>query len=106
MPRNRLWRATLSQVSPRYSKWRHILGNDDVPLKGPFSGVALLNGNRTEVYQLDLDRLLPEQHERLLNWISSQFSVSVDEVRRDLPNEGFPIRAEDVLVTFDTRVFL
>jgi hypothetical protein len=101
-----LWWARLVSNSPRYSKWRYILESDDVPLKAPGSFQAALNGIPTECYALDLEKLTPEQHSRLVEWISKQFSVPVEEVRESLPTEGFPIRAEDVSVAYDLRAFV
>jgi hypothetical protein len=101
-----MWWAHLVSTSPRYSKWQYILGSNEVPLKAPGSFQAALNGIPTECYALDLEKLSPEQHNRLIEWISKQFSVPVEEVKRDLPTEGFPIRAEDVSVAYDMRAFL
>src|SRR5690242_7570181 len=97
----KLWWARLVSTSPRYSKWHYILGSEEVPLKAPGSFQALINGNPTECYALDLENLTAEQHGRLVEWISKQFSVPAEEVKRDLPAEGFPIRSEDVFVAFD-----
>ena len=103
---NALWSAHLVSSSPRYSKWNYILACEEVPLKSPQSYRTLINGNQTEVYDIDLSKLTGEQHARLVEWIASQFSVPVQDVARDLPSEGFPIRTEDVTVAFSLRAFI
>jgi hypothetical protein len=101
-----LWTAYLVSSSPRYSKWNHILGGDEVPLKSPQVYSASLNAFTAEVYDLDLKRLTSEQHGRLVEWIAYQFSLPAEDVARDLAGEGFPIRAEDVAVAFSLRAFI
>ncbi len=105
MPRE-LWWATLNERSERYSIWRHVLGSDKVPLASPASARASLAGVETEVYPLDLKALKPDQIVRLQTWVSERFKVSMDEAAGELLQNGFPIRAEDVIVAFDLRAFI
>lgn len=103
---NQLWTAHLVSSSPRYSKWNHILGCEEVPLRSPQSYLTPINGISINVYDVDLAKLTPEQRARLVEWISVQFSEPKENVARDLPSEGFPIRCEDVTVAFSLRAFI
>jgi len=103
-----LWHATLDSKSPRYEDWKRILGTDRVPLMRPFSTHADLGPEKdVEIYLLDWQQLDEEQSSRLLAFLAQKFNVLEQEIENDLDCDGhFPIRAADVFVTFDMRIFL
>jgi hypothetical protein len=116
---NRLWWATLNPGSPRYRIWREILDQDEVPIKHYAPAKATLGVPMTEravgtpvmeenveVYALDLQELGSAQIRRLAAFVSEKFSTPVDQVEATIRIEGFPIRAEDVIVAFSMRAFL
>lgn len=102
----KLWTATLNTSSPRYADWRKILGSDEVPITNAKPFAAQLGPDMTEIYKLDFDRLSHAQLERLAAWIVEKFGVSKREAHGRLSGEGFPIRAADVSVCFDVRLFV
>lgn len=116
---NRLWWATLNSSSPRYEIWRNILDGDEVPLKHPAAqratlGVPIIERavgtpameENVEVYVLNLYGLTKFQIERLVAFISEKFRTPTHEVEETIRREGFPIRADDVIVAFSLRAFL
>ncbi len=46
------------------------------------------------------------QRSRLLGQIAQRFGVPIYEVEAEIAKSGFPIRAADVLVSFDMRAFV
>lgn len=103
----RLWWARLSTTSPRYADWRKILDSEEVPLLSPGSHSAKLGEETTEVYLLDWQSLDGEASERLLEFLANKFGVETKVIEADLDRDGhFPIRAEDVTISFDVRAFL
>lgn len=103
---NRLWWAILRQDSPRYEQWHKVLGSTAVPLKALASHAADLGGQETQVYDLDLSKLDAGQRQRLVDFIQERFHCNREEIERDLDDEGFPVRDEDVSVAFSLRAFI
>ena len=102
----KLWMAHLVKSSPRYQDWFSILRTDEVPLMSSRSFKADLGGVSTEVYSIELASLDRSQTTRLLQFIVENFACSAGQAMRYLESDGFPIRAEDVLVSFDLRCFI
>ena len=104
----RLWKAYLNFQSPRLATWVRILGDRyaQVPLCDPKIVRAKLGETEAEVYQLDVEKLSPAQRGKLIAWISETFGDPIDEVQAELERNGFPIRAEDVVVEFSLRAFI
>jgi hypothetical protein len=107
---NRLWWATLDPTSPRYETWRAILGSQQIPLKSPAPAKADLGQPKVkeknvQVYQLDAQALTEEQRDRLIAFCCEKFKVPDREVIETVARDGFPVRAEDVIVAFDMRAF-
>ena len=106
---DKLWSATLNQHSDRYKTWHDVLGSDEIPLKGPTSHAAALGvpvQETAEVYELDIEKLTPQQHARLVTWCAKKFKCPEREVIDGIALEGFAVRAEDVVVAFSMRAFL
>lgn len=103
----KLWSATLLQSSPRYQDWRKILGSDEVPITShrPFATELGPEGLQ-EVYSLDLNRFDRVQVQRLMDVMVDRFGLKPHQAKQVLESEGFPIRAVDVLVSYDVRAFL
>ena len=103
----RLWDAILSSSSPRFQDWQKILGSVQVPITSPKSFRTNLGPEQgVEVYMLDLERLDFKQRERLKQFVSEKFGIRLRDVEQVLEHDGFPIRAEDVIVSYDLRAFL
>lgn len=102
-----LWSAILNPRGPNYKGWHDVLGSDRVPLKNPHSGFTALGTEKNvEVYLLDLRALALGQRARLLNSIAQKFRAPVYEVEAEIARSGFPIRAADVIVSYDMRAFV
>lgn len=102
-----LYSAILNPRGPNYQTWHDIFGSDRVPLKSPHSGLTQLGPEKdVEVYLLDLRALTLGQRARLLNSIAQRFRTPVYEVEAEIARSGFPIRAADVIVSFDARAFV
>jgi hypothetical protein len=102
-----LWHATLNPASPRYKDWLDILGQDRVELLHPRSFEANLGEETCEVYLLDWLNLDGEASERLLAFIANKFGAEKEVIEKNLNDDGyFPIRAADVIVSFDLRAFM
>jgi hypothetical protein len=103
---NKLFWATLVESSPRFAQWREVLGSTDVPIKSPISSFAELADGRDDVYEIDLESLDQEQLTRLVDFVVKRFGADSDLVRSTILDEGFPIRASDVIVAMSLRAFL
>jgi len=102
----KLWMAHLVKSSPRYPDWFGILGADEVPLSNSKPFAVELGGELTEAYSLDLERFDRVQTTRLLQFIVEHFGVSARTALQRLESDGFPIRACDVSVSYDVRLFI
>lgn len=106
----RLWWATLCSSSPRYQDWLAILGTADVPLVRPADFESTLGEGgtafTTRVYLLNIADLRREQFDRLVTHIAAKFKAPEAEVRDEILRSGFPIRSEDVTVSFSLRAFI
>ncbi len=103
-----LYSAILNPSGPNYIDWQSIFGvGSKVPLKSPRSSYAQIGiENNVEVYMLDLEALTLGQRARLLSALSRRFKTPIYEVEKEIATTGFPIRAVDVIVTYDTRAFV
>jgi hypothetical protein len=101
-----LWSAILDHDGPNYVTWYEIFGSGRVPLKSPRSAQATL-GEETnvEVYLLNVAALTLIQRARLMAVVAQKFGVPIYEVEAEIAKRGFPIRAEDVIVSVDLRAF-
>lgn len=96
-----VWSATLNPSSPRYQLWLQVLGTTSIPLVSPQSGKADFVGeeNDVDVYLLNLPALTLMQRAALLSAIARLFKVPIYEVEGEIRKNGFPVRADDVVVT-------
>lgn len=101
------WDCHLLTSSPRYEKWREILGSDEAPIKSPALRMADFGDEEkdVEVYELELSKLSADQRSRLIDFIVERFGEKRETVERELDSVGFPIRSADVVVAFDHRFF-
>jgi hypothetical protein len=101
-----LYRAILNPSGPNYATWKEIFGANPVPLQSCHSVKANLGEeNNVEVYLLNLQAMTLNQRAGLLAIIAQKFKVPVFEVEAEIEKTGFPIRAVDVVVSFDVRAF-
>jgi hypothetical protein len=102
-----LWWARLTSTSPRYADWFGILGTDKVPLRSPGEGeTEFIGEGKVQAYVLNLDKLSEEQFERLITFVAKKFRADREIVRKEVQRDGFPIRAEDVTISYDIRAFI
>jgi len=103
----RLWSAILHPCGPRYETWKKVFGSDQVLLQSARTVKAELGDEKdVEVYMLNLAAMTLQQRARLLGLIARNFGVPIYEVERQIAEKGFPIRAEDVIVSFSMRAFI
>jgi hypothetical protein len=101
-----LWQASLNPAGPNYQTWLEIFGSNQVPLKNPRDVKATLEGEgQADVYLLDIEALTLPQRARLWSKVAAKFGVPIYEVQAEVKKKGFPIRAADVIVSFDVRAF-
>lgn len=99
---NKDFTATISQSADpeRAAAWREVFGGDTVILKSPIPGRANLPGKgETEVYEIDIAALTPEQRQRLITHLAAKFELDPDDVDGNLDQHGCPILSTDVWVT-------
>jgi hypothetical protein len=102
-----LYSAILNSSGPNYQSWHDVLGSDRVPLKSSASVKAELGPEKdVEVYFLDLAALTIPQRARLLDTVARKLKAPIYEVEAEIAKAGFPIRAVDVIVSFDVRAFV
>ncbi len=97
--------VTLSKDSPRYEEWLKAFGAATVEVTAPLPHIALVRGERKEVFRLDLDALDSGQRRRLVEHISEKFGAPPGEVERTLKDEGLAILTDDVTWSMDYRWF-
>jgi hypothetical protein len=104
---SQLYSAILNPSGPNYTSWHDVLGSDSVPLKSCASAKAELGAEKdVEVYFLNLSALTLPQRSRLLSFLARKFAAPIYEVETEISRVGFPIRAADVIVSFDMRAFV
>lgn len=96
----------LSERSPRYADWMRVFGSGMVELENPVGEYAILPGlGRQRSYKLKVSSLTVEQRERLIAWMAEKWNVPASQVAADLDGpHGCPILADDVMVSFDSRL--
>ena len=99
------WTCHLMKSSPRYEKWREILGSDEAPIISPTPIKTLLGVEMADVFRLNIAKLTADQRSRLIDFIVQKFNVAEATARAEIEMSGFPIRAADVVVAFDHRFF-
>lgn len=99
--------ATIRAESPRAERWRELFGGEEVPITSPISDLTRDGETVVEIYFCDVQRLTPEQIERVVAHIAATYNLPEEEVRADLLGEhGLPLLAADLAVTFDGRALL
>jgi hypothetical protein len=99
------WTCHLLTSSPRYESWRKILESDEAPIVSPTPIKALLGAEMADVFRLNIAKLTADQRSRLIDFIVQKFNVAEATAQSEIEVNGFPIRAEDVVVAFDHRFF-
>ena len=107
-----LFSAILNPVSPNFQTWVEILGNSRVPLESPKPVKAEFHGDPrfadekdVDCYLLNLKALTLSQRARLVGAVALKFGIRISEVEAEINRVGFPIRAADVIVSYDMRAF-
>lgn len=99
--------ATITGGSPRAETWRRVFGGLEVPIMLPLVFHAELPGlGMRAVYLCEIRRLTADQRGRVVAHLAATFDVPVAEVEASLDEEGLPLLAEDLSVTFDARSVL
>lgn len=102
-----LFSAILRPSTPHYETWLKVLDSNQVPLKSPQSVKADLGDEKNvEVYLVNLAAMTLKQRARLLGFLSRKFGVPIYEVEKEIAEKGFPIRAEDVIVSISMRAIV
>jgi hypothetical protein len=97
----------LNPSGPNYEAWTKVFDGSRVPLKSSASVKADLGAEKdVEVYLLDLSAMPLGVRARLVTAVAAKFGVPVYEVEAEIKKVGFPIRAADVIVSFDVRAFV
>jgi len=113
--KNKMWSCILNPMSPRYQIWLKIFGGDhDIPLKSidsfslnmPPDPAHELQLKSCEAYALGIDQMSNEQKERLIVWVIENYKVDRSNVEQELKTKGFPIRSEDIIISFSLRGFM
>jgi len=99
------WTCHLMNSSPRYEKWREILGSDEAPIISLTPIKSLLGAEMADVFRLNIAKLTADQRSRLIDFIVQKFNVAEATARAEIEVNGFPIRVEDVVVAYDHRFF-
>jgi hypothetical protein len=102
-----LWTCILNSSSANYETWHRIFGEDRVPLQSSRPVRAQL-GSETDVeaYMLNLNAMTLRQRANLLSSLAQKFKCPISEIEAELQQRGFPIRAVDVVVSYDMRAFV
>jgi hypothetical protein len=98
--------AILNPRGPNYETWFRVFGHNHVPLKSAQSIRATFGEENVEAYLLNLNGMTLHQRARLLGFIANKFNVPIFEVQKQIERDGFPIRANDVILSYDMRAFL
>lgn len=99
-----LWTATLNPRGPNYDEWIKILGTSNVPLVSPRWSLADLSEEKNvQVYLVNLRALTLTQRARLVGTLAQKFGSPIYDIEAEINRVGFPIRADDVLVSYSTR---
>ena len=54
--------------------------------------------NPTAFFEMAIERLTEEQKQRLIKQLARRFGISEDEVKRELPKHGCPVRWDSEIV--------
>jgi len=103
----KLWRAQLNPKSPRYLEWRKIFESDEIPLVTPSAFDAQLGNETDSIHLLDWFEIVSETSDRMLEYFAAKFGTTIEEVEKEFDETGhIPIRASDVIVSYDVRAFI
>jgi hypothetical protein len=93
--------CNLDDRSPRAEHWQFVFNRlIDIPLVSFFPvRITIPEIGERYAYFLDLNRLTPDEYNRLVLNISKRFNSQVEEVRTELAVMGCPIPVEEVTVT-------
>ena len=102
-----LYSAILNPSGPNFEEWNQVLGSHRVPLESPETHLATLGEEKSvEAYLIALKALTLRQRANLSAHLARKFRVTIDEVEHKFQMEGIPIRAADVIVSFNMRAFV
>lgn len=98
--------ARINEKSPRAADWQKVFGQTEIAVHGLLPQKANVLGTIRSVYMLDLKALSDEQYQRLTLHIAEKFNVSLLVVVAELPTQGVPVLAEDLIISCDSPFFL
>ena len=102
-----LYSAILNPSGPNFEEWNQVLASHRVPLESPETRLLSLDGEKdVEVYMVALKALTLRQRANLSAQIARKSRQTIDDVENVLALYGMPIRAADVIVSFDMRAFV
>jgi hypothetical protein len=91
---------------PEYDDYVRILGGAVVPVVSYGWMLAQCDRGEREFYLIDLDRLTPDQRDRLIAHLSMRFETSEQEVQSELAKYGgVPILSTHISVAIPMRYF-
>jgi hypothetical protein len=103
----KLWSAILNPRGPNYETWKRVLGSESVPLQSAIPVKAELGEEKdVEVYLLNLQAMTLKQRAHLLGYVSRKFGLLVSDLEKEIAENGFPIRAADVIVSISMRALV
>jgi hypothetical protein len=96
------WKTTVTTTDPVLEVlWTRVMGKNEVPVTSILSqpvkvqSVLLSEPIIIDAYLLDWQALSPDQQQRIVDWIATEFKADPKEVRADIEEHGLPIRAND-----------
>lgn len=104
-----LYRCTLNPSGPNFDSWKEVFSTHlTIPLKSAYPITADFGDGEknVEVYLLNLDAMTFKQRARLFGAMARKFQATVAEVERAIREDGFPIRAVDVIVEISMRAIV
>jgi len=86
--------------NPLLAAWRDIFERTErIPIKLRVPYEYRVNDRTTvEAYLLDVTRLTPIEHSRLVSYYWHRFDISPDEARQIIADQGVPLRADGVVL--------
>lgn len=99
--------CSIRDDSPRAADWQKVFGRTtQIPITSWLPTHANLPvGRGVEVYMLDLDRITPDERQRLIEHLAGRFDIPRTQIEEVL-DQGCPLLADDVIVAIPLRLLL
>ena len=104
---NPLWTAQLNPAGYSYNHLRSIFPDGRVPLTSCTPVPREGPHGRMLFYQVDVPKLTAEQFQQAVKLIAGIWQQPPEEIERDmLGPHGWPLREENITITYSLRAFL